>query len=562
MIIILDNAESILDPQGADGRDIYRVVEELSRFDNICLVITSRITTTPPNCKTLQVPTLSMEAAHDTFYHICERGDRSDSVNDILRQLAFHPLSVTLLATVAHQNKWDDNRLCREWERRHTGVLQTEYNESLAAAVELSLTSPMFRRLGPSARELLGVIAFFPQGINEDNANWLLPTISDITIIFDKFCLLSLTHRSNGSITMLAPLRDYIRPKDFLSSPLLLATKESYFARMSVELDLRAPKTRELQWITSEDSNIEHLLDVFMSIDPNPDDAWRGCANFLYHLGWHRPRQTVLGPKIESLPEAHPSKPECLFWLGYLFGSLGNYLERKRLLDHALKLERERDNDSMVALILIFLCDANRMLGLRKEGMQQVKEALEISERTGDMASQGESLAIHAALLYADGQLDAAEEEVSRSIELIQEKGDEYLLCRSHRILGDVCRCKGEREKAIHHFEVALEIASPFDWDIQLFWIHFALAELFRGEGKLDCARAHIERAKSHSVNNAYCLARAVLLQAQVHCQQSRFEDATSESQYAFEIFEGLGATADMEDCKDLLRDIEQATEG
>ena len=151
---------------------------------------------------------------------------------------------------------------------------------------------------------------------------------------------------------MLAPLRDYLSPKDPKSSSLLCAAKEQYLTRMSVTIDPNKPNFEETRWIVSEDVNVEHLLDVFTTIDPNSEGIWDACADFINHINWHKKRHVILGPKIEGLPDDHSSKPRCWDELSRLFFNVGNFVECKRLRTHTLKLWRERGNDHEVARML------------------------------------------------------------------------------------------------------------------------------------------------------------------------------------------------------------------
>jgi len=561
MLIILDNAESILDPQVTSAQEIYTAVDELSRFNNICLCTTSRISTIPPDCEILEIPTLSMEAARDTFYRIYKCREQPDPIN-ILRQLDFHPLSITLLATVAQYNKWGTKRLTKDWGRQRTGVLHAQHSRSLATTIELSLSSPMFQELGPNTRELLGTVAFFPQDVNEENIDRLFPAISDGPDMFDKFCVLSLTYRSNGFVTMLAPLRDYLCPKDPMSSLLLNTAEECYFSRLPTNIHPDESGFEESRWITSESANVGHLLDIFTSVDANSKNVWDACASFTNHLAWHKPRLLVLGPKIEALSDDHPSKAQCLHWLAWLFESIGNQVERKRLFTHTLKLWRARGDHYQIAQTLLELCDTNRLIGLPEEGIQQAKEASGIFERLGNTVKQAESLIELARLLHSDERLDAAEEAASHAINLLPEKGKQLNVCQSHRTLGNIYYSKGEAERAIHHLEVALRIASSLNHSTELFWVHFALADLFLGHRRFDDAHAHIGCTKAHAVDDVYLLACGSDLQARVWYEQHMYEEAKSEALGALGVFEKLGATRNAERTREFLMRIGRGVEG
>ena len=534
------------------------MVEELSQLNNVCLCITSRVSTIPSDCETFDVPTLSIDAARDVFYRIYKNAERSELVDNILDQLDFHPLSITLLATVVHQNKWGTDRLAREWERQRTGMPQTMHNRSFAATIELSLASPIFQELGPDARALLEAVAFFPQGVDESNLTWLFPTISNRADFFDKFCVLSLTYRSDSFVTMLAPLRDHLCPKDPKASRLLCMAKEQYFARMSVGLNPNKPGFGESRWITSEDVNVEHLLDIFATTDTNPVSVWDTCTNFTRHLARHKNRLTILRPKIEGPPDDHPSKPRCLFELSWLFRLVGNHAERERLIARTLKLQKERGDDRGVARTLRHISRANRHMGTNREGVRLVEEASEILERLGDTMGRARCLKDLAWSLYSNSQFDAAEEAATRVVDLLSEKGEQVHFCESHRALGHIYHSQGDVGKAVHHLEVALGVASSFDWDDELFLVHHDLARLYRDEGRFDEAQVHLGRARSHASNHTYSLGRAMEVQAELRYKQDRVEEAKSAALRAADAYEKFGAAKDLKRCRVLLQWIEE----
>ena len=360
---------------------------------------------------------------------------------------------------------------------------------------------------------------------------------------------------------MLAPIQDYLYPRDPKLSPFLCATKDHYLTRLSVELSPSQPGFGEARWIKLEDTNVEHLLDVFTSIDTNTPDVWDACCHFVDHLYWQKPRQTVLGSKIEALPDDHPSKAKCLFYLSRLVGAVGNHAERKQLLTRTLTLGREQEDDIRVAETLQSLSVVNQLLGLHREEIPQAEEAFEMFKQLGNKNEQAICLGNLTWLLHSDGQLDVAEDTVLRQIELLPEKGEEFQLCQSHRLLGQICHSKGEEEKSIHHYDTAITIASLFNWQSELFWIHYAMAQLFRGQGEFDDANAHIKQAKSHTADNAYNLGRGMETQASIWYRQHQLKDARLEALGALEIYERLGATDNVGSCRELLEWIGEEME-
>ena len=190
-------------------------------------------------------------------------------------------------------------------------------------AIEVSLASSIFRELGADAEGLLGIIAFFPQGVDEKNLEWLFLTIPNGPSIFNKFCILSLTYRSNGFFTSLCWHQFEIAFVPWIRRhPRSSTWPRNVTSRGCQLLSTRIPRLcrSSADHAISGDVNIECLLDVFTLIDADSENVWDACADSVDHLYWKKPQFV----KIEALPDDYPSKPRCLKELSWLFCSIGN----------------------------------------------------------------------------------------------------------------------------------------------------------------------------------------------------------------------------------------------
>ena len=270
----------------------------------------------------------------------------------------------------------------------------------------------------------------------------------------------------------------------------------------------------------------------------------------------------MLGANFEALPDDHHAEPKYLVELSRLFQRTGNHAERKRLLTRTLELERQRGGDDLeVARILRHLSSVNRSFNVYGEGIRQAEEASKVLERLGGTKKQMKCLCSLARPYMGDKQLDAAEKTATRALSFSKGKGQEYIVCDLHWVLGDIYRSKGDKKKSIQHYEMALEIASSHNWLDILFCANYALVNLFKNEHEFGDANVHIERAKSCVPNDTHKLGRAMRMRADIWRRKLRLEYARLEALRALEIFEELGAAKDAEDCQRLLQKVKRAIE-
>ncbi|KAG1899726.1 uncharacterized protein F5891DRAFT_394263 [Suillus fuscotomentosus] len=385
-LVVLDNAETFEEASALSALEkIPPAIANIANIPGVVLILTSRSRRNAPNVRWIMkdMPPLDLSSAERLFFQTYPRARCSESeeeINDLLRELDFHPLSINLLAHTAQQNDWSPAVLLKRWNDRHSAVLNPGKGklQSLSDTMQLSLDSPSIQALGEDGRRTLAIIAFLPQGLNDNLAGDLLPSLQEVDTICDVLRMQSLVYRQDNFIKVLAPIRHYVQ--DSLPPPDSTRLREIRTFYYRTVQQCSEEQDGHANIIISDHFNIERV--VAFDLAHIPEETYRACPKFLNCLKWHLPRPTTLTPAIFNIIEnssTYKLKASCLYRLGWLYDTLSQHTEAMKIFEAAGALYLATGNHEMVAQCVTTCADRYRCQG-RFIQSQQLLEGFQRSE--------------------------------------------------------------------------------------------------------------------------------------------------------------------------------------
>lgn len=295
-ILVIDHADALTAARNANS--VARIIDDLASSSSVVLLLTTRSKHTAPYFVTqvVSVSTLERKDARKTFQSVCPQHIPTEIIDELLDGVDNHPLSVNIIARKAAQHEWSGAELLSAWKTNQAALLENGEGKSrsLRATVELSLNAPSVIALGDDARKLLGIIAFFPQGLKTMRVKALYPSA---TADVDALCAHSIIHCEENRFTMLTPVRLYLGHKAPNPDAGLLNTIRNIYYK-----ELSGPIERRRALVEAEDVNVERLIDFDFNRAINLHDSSRACVSFMDSLAICKPRVTILTTRLEELP--------------------------------------------------------------------------------------------------------------------------------------------------------------------------------------------------------------------------------------------------------------------
>ncbi|KAG1805863.1 hypothetical protein EV424DRAFT_1578094 [Suillus variegatus] len=358
-LVILDNAETFEEASALSA--LKKIPPAIAKIANI------------RGIRPMNISPLDLSSAEQVFFQTypCARcSDAEDEMWDLLRELEFHPLSINLLAHTAQQNDWSPATLLKRWNNQDSAMLNPGKGklQSLSDTIQLSLNSPLIQALGEDGRCTLAIITFLPQGLNDNLASDLLPSLQQVDNICDVLCRQSLVYLPDS--TSLQEICTFY-----------YHTVE----QCSEEQDGHA------KIIILDHFNIERV--IAFDLTHIPEETYHACSQFLECLMWHLPHPTTLTPTILNVVEnssMYGLKAYRLWHLTWLYMALSQLTDVMNFFKAAKALYLATGNHEMVAKCVTSWADAYRCQS-RFIQSQQLLEGFQRSESWQYLSEQTKS---------------------------------------------------------------------------------------------------------------------------------------------------------------------------
>ena len=141
------------------------------------------------------------------------------------------------------------------------------------------------------------------------------------------------------------------------------------------------------------------------------------------------------------------------------------------------------------AAILTRLGEALAQLALRKEALEHLERAVELSITFGDRLLESEALRLRAEILLELGNEAGAAEAARRALELADKLGSRSAVALAHRALGAVSsRTSGGDAASDAHFKVALDTLRGLGAELELARTYHWYARVLERRGDREAA--------------------------------------------------------------------------
>ncbi|KAG1724368.1 hypothetical protein EDB19DRAFT_1949923 [Suillus lakei] len=537
-LVVLDNAETFEEASASSAlREIPPAIADIANIAGVVLILTSRSRRNAPNVQwiTKDIPPLDLSSAQTVFFQIYRRASRSDDGEEmkvLLKELDFHPLSINILANAAQQNAWSPAMLLKRWNDRHSKVLNAGKGklQSLSDTMQLSLSSPSIQDLGEDGRRALAIIAFLPQGLNEDLTSDMLPSLPQVDAICDVLCMQSLVYRQDNFIKVLAPIRHYVR--DSLQAPDSACLQEIHTFYYHTVQQCSSQHDNYANIVILDHLNIEHAVAINLAHVPDgTEEAYDICSRFLQCLQWHLPRPTTLTPAIFNIVENSSTrtlKANCLRSLALLYFILSQHTEAAQAFQVAEALYLTAGDLENMALCLTIRAELLRCQG-RLIQSQNLLEDLQHSDSweslSGTMKARAcmflDTVRMHTFTVSANELFvrssgdpvwdlqfkiwhcrakhyhggDAAQAQIHLEDLFLQctSTGDVFDRTDALEGLTNVAFCEGRLSDAIDYLQTIVEMSEGQDLE-RVFWHTVWKAVVVSNQGDHDLARGLIHK--------------------------------------------------------------------